>query len=256
MHCFAKNALTFFWRLSLWLLTFNKLTVCYGITIMSVQMGPECWVCENYVSFTWYCYNWANQCKEKQLLSAAIIPWKTLKSKQWHLLTSQFVSNIFFKTLTLTTPAGGRTFMIHNTKCSLCLEDSASGEVLLRTCDLDSLLQQWVWLDQGMLMCIASSRCLSAQQTEAVRTQMCQGPGVEAAELTWDCDMDQLVSRNTSMLLSADGHRPILSHISKYSKWRSLDKGDICQDQLSKSMTGWLFVKTCWSSVACYMYCR
>lgn len=125
--------------------------------------------------------------------------------------------------------------MIHNTHFSLCLEDSAAtGVVLLRRCNLDSGYQQWVWLAQGMLMCVASSRCLSAQQTEPIRTLSCQGPEVDAAGLMWDCERDRLMSRNTSMLLSGDGKRKIPTFHSKHSKWRSLDEGDFCQENLSK----------------------
>lgn len=126
--------------------------------------------------------------------------------------------------------------MIHNTKYSLCLEDSAAiGEVLLQKCNLDSEFQQWIWINHNMLMCAASSRCLSAMQREPLQTQSCEGPKVDTAGLMWDCDKDRLISRNTSMLLSIDGRRPILTHDSKHSKWRSLDEGDICQKELSKS---------------------
>ncbi|GAA6227795.1 uncharacterized protein LOC108877839 [Lates japonicus] len=129
--------------------------------------------------------------------------------------------------------SGGRAFMIHNTHCSLCLEDSAAtGEVLLKKCNLDSERQQWVWIAQGMLMGVASSMCLSAQQTKPVRTQSCQETEVDAAGLMWDCDRDRLISRNTSMLLSVDGQHLILTYNSKHSKWRSLDEGDICQEKL------------------------
>ncbi|AWP02110.1 hypothetical protein SMAX5B_015295 [Scophthalmus maximus] len=129
--------------------------------------------------------------------------------------------------------SGGSGFMIHNTHFSLCLEDSAAtGVVLLRRCNLDSGYQQWVWLAQGMLMCVASSRCLSAQQTEPIRTLSCQGPEVDAAGLMWDCERDRLMSRNTSMLLSVDGKRKIPTFHSKHSKWRSLDEGDFCQENL------------------------
>lgn len=128
--------------------------------------------------------------------------------------------------------------MIHNTQRSLCLEDSAApGRVLLKKCNLDSESQQWMWVDQGMLMCAASSRCLSAAQSEPLRTRSCRGPEVNAAGLMWDCDRDRLISRNTSMLLSIDGRHLILTHDSKRSKWRSLDEGDICQEKLSKSLT-------------------
>lgn len=127
--------------------------------------------------------------------------------------------------------------MIYNTQHSLCLEDSAAtGEVLLKECNLDSESQQWIWIDQGMLMCVASSRCLSAIPREPLKTQSCRGPKVDPAGLMWDCDKDRLISRNTSMLLSIDGRRLIFTHSSKYSKWRSLDEGDICQEKLSKSV--------------------
>lgn len=125
--------------------------------------------------------------------------------------------------------------MIHNTEWSLCLEDSAAtGEVLLKECNLDSELQQWMWIDEGQLMCVASLRCLSAQQTEAIHTQSCQGPEVDSAGLLWNCDKDKLISRNTLMYLSAESQRLILSRVSKNSKWRSLDKEDICQEKISK----------------------
>ncbi|XP_039988743.1 solute carrier family 51 subunit beta isoform X2 [Xiphias gladius] len=129
--------------------------------------------------------------------------------------------------------SGGRAFMIHNTQRMLCLEDSAAtGEVLLKKCNLDSEYQQWVWFAQGMLMCVASSRCLSAQQTDQVQTWSCQGSEVDVAGLMWDCNRDRLISRNTSMLLSLHGKHLILTYDSKYSKWRSLDEGDICQEKL------------------------
>ncbi|XP_037650800.1 solute carrier family 51 subunit beta [Sebastes umbrosus] len=128
---------------------------------------------------------------------------------------------------------GARAFMIHNTQCSLCLEESAAiGEVLLKSCNLDSQSQQWIWNDRGMLMCVVSSRCLSALQREPVRTRSCWGSEVDATGLIWDCDRGRLISRNTSMLLSVDGSRLILTHDSKESKWRSLDEGDICQEKL------------------------
>lgn len=124
--------------------------------------------------------------------------------------------------------------MIHNTHRSLCLEDSApAGTVLLKKCSVDLDSQQWVWVNQGMLMCMASSRCLSAQHRDPVHTRSCHGPEVDAAALIWDCDRDRLISRNSSMLLSVDGRRLTLSQDSKHSRWRSLDGGDICQEKLS-----------------------
>ncbi|XP_054475871.1 solute carrier family 51 subunit beta [Anoplopoma fimbria] len=129
--------------------------------------------------------------------------------------------------------AGARAFMIHNTQSSLCLEESAAtGEVLLKNCNLDSKFQQWIWIGRGMLMCVESSRCLSALQKEPVQTRSCWGSEVAAPGLLWDCDRGRLISRNTSMLLSADGWRLVLSTDSKLSKWKSLDEGDICHEKL------------------------
>nr|XP_043886689.1 solute carrier family 51 subunit beta [Solea senegalensis] len=128
--------------------------------------------------------------------------------------------------------SGGRAFMIYNTHHSLCLEDSATSPVLLKRCNPDSEFQQWVWIGQGMLMCIGSSRCLSAQQMKPVWTRSCGGPDGDAAGLMWDCDRDRLMSRNMSMLLAVDGQHLTLSLKSKHSKWKSLDEGDICQEKL------------------------
>lgn len=138
---------------------------------------------------------------------------------------------------TIPTLAGTKAFLIHNTHRSLCLEDTVpAGEVLLKKCNQGSESQQWVWVDQSMLMCVASSRCLSAQHREPVQTQSCLDLKVDTAGLMWDCDRDRLISRNTSMLLSIDGQRLTLSQDSRHSKWRSLDEGDICQEKLSKSV--------------------
>ncbi|XP_023151906.2 solute carrier family 51 subunit beta [Amphiprion ocellaris] len=129
--------------------------------------------------------------------------------------------------------SGGEAFMIHNTQHCLCLEDSVdTGEVLLRKCNLDSESQQWSWIDRGMLMCVASSRCLSAQQGELVRTQPCHALEVEVTGQMWDCDRDRLINRNTSMLLSVNGQHLILTQGSQQSKWKSLDEGNICQERL------------------------
>lgn len=124
--------------------------------------------------------------------------------------------------------------MIYNTQHRLCLEDNAaSGEVLLKECNLDLESQQWTWIDQSMLMCVASSRCLLAILKESLKTQSCRG--LDPVGLMWDCNMDRLISRNTSMLLSTRGRRLTLSKGNKYSTWRTPDQGDICQEKLSKS---------------------
>ncbi|KAM7423557.1 hypothetical protein PAMA_000081 [Pampus argenteus] len=128
---------------------------------------------------------------------------------------------------------GAKAFLIHISHGSLCLEDTEpAGEVLLKRCKLNSDSQQWVWLDQSMLMCVASSRCLSAQHGEPVQTKACLDVELNAAGFMWDCDRDRLISRNTSMLLSIDGRRLTLSRHSRRSEWRSLDGGDICQERL------------------------
>ncbi|KAM8895102.1 uncharacterized protein AB9W97_011393 [Spinachia spinachia] len=128
---------------------------------------------------------------------------------------------------------GARAFMMHNTQSSLCLAESgATGEVLLKKCIVDSESQQWIWIDQSKLMCVESSRCLSAQQSQPLGTRPCLGSEVDGTGLLWDCDKGRLISKNTSMLLSADGWRLVLTHDSKLSKWKSLDVGDICQEKL------------------------
>ncbi|XP_028257976.1 uncharacterized protein LOC114433543 isoform X2 [Parambassis ranga] len=124
---------------------------------------------------------------------------------------------------------GSLAFNIQNPGLSLCLEDSAeTSEVLLRKCNRGSESQQWVWINQSMLMCVASFRCLSAQQRDPVQTQLCHNPGVDAAGLMWDCDQDRLISRSTLLVLSTNGQHAILTYNSQFSKWRSLDKVDIC----------------------------
>ncbi|KAG7235291.1 hypothetical protein INR49_002767 [Caranx melampygus] len=126
--------------------------------------------------------------------------------------------------------SGVRAFVIQNTQSTLCLEDStATGEVLLKKCNLDSMNQQWVLTTQGKLMCVATSRCLSAQP-DPVQTLSCHIP--ESERLLWDCDRDRLISRSMTMLLSIDGQHVSPTDNSKQSKWRSLDEGDICQEKL------------------------
>lgn len=125
--------------------------------------------------------------------------------------------------------------MLYNTQHSLCLHDSkATDEVLLKKCDLKSAFQQWIWIDQGMLMCVASSKCLLATQSKTLKTQACEGLDVDPSALMWDCEKDRLISRNASMFLSVEGQHLTLSHSNKYSKWKSLDTDDICGQSLSK----------------------
>lgn len=122
--------------------------------------------------------------------------------------------------------------MLYNTQHGLCLHASkAADEVLLKTCDLKSDFQQWIWIDQGMLMCVASLKCL---QSVTLKSQACEGVDVDPSVFMWDCDKDRLISRNTSMFLSVEGRHLTLSHSNKYSKWKSLDTDDICGQSLSK----------------------
>ncbi|KAG8001044.1 hypothetical protein GBF38_004835 [Nibea albiflora] len=69
-------------------------------------------------------------------------------------------------------------------------------------------------------------------QRAPLRTEDCLEPNMNATWVMWDCDRNRLINRNTSMLLSVDGGRLILTHDNKQSKWRSLNEGDICQEKL------------------------
>lgn len=125
--------------------------------------------------------------------------------------------------------------MLYNTQDGLCLHDStATDEVLLKKCNLESGFQQWIWVNQGMLMCVASTKCLLATQSRTLRTQACEGVDVDPSVLMWDCDKDRLISRNTSMFLSVEGQHATLSRSNKYSEWKSFDTNDICWQSLSK----------------------
>lgn len=125
--------------------------------------------------------------------------------------------------------------MLYNSQHSLCLHESkTTGEVLLKVCSLESESQQWVWIDGGMLMCLASSKCLLAIGGEPLRTHSCKGVGADPSVLMWSCDGGRIISRNTSMFLSVDGQQPALSRDNKYSTWKNLDAGDICSQSLSE----------------------
>lgn len=134
---------------------------------------------------------------------------------------------------------GVSSFMIHNTLHSLCLEDfPKTGLVQLNKCNLDSVLQQWIWRDQSLLERVGTSRCLSAHHSNPIQTVPCEGveDGGHRGDggLRWGCELNRLISQNSSLELSTDGKRLTLSHRSKQTKWRSLDEGDICQERLSK----------------------
>lgn len=125
--------------------------------------------------------------------------------------------------------------MLYNTQHSLCLHGSrATDQVSLKKCDLNSDFQQWMWTDEGRLMCVASSKCLLATQSRTVQTQACEGLDVDPSALMWDCDKDRLMSRTTSMFLSTEGQQLTLSPSNRYSNWKSLDTNDFCGQSLSK----------------------
>lgn len=130
---------------------------------------------------------------------------------------------------------GAKAFTIYNTQHSLCLEEAhVTGLVVLKRCNLYSGSQQWTWSDEGTLVSVASSRCLSASHNEPVKTVSCEEQGADEAQLMWDCVRDGLFSRSTSMLLSVDGQQVTLAHGGKSSRWKSLEKGDICQEKLER----------------------
>lgn len=128
--------------------------------------------------------------------------------------------------------SGADSFMIHNTIESLCLQDSPSGNgIKLRRCNLDNDLQQWAWQEQRFLRNVGTQRCLSAFHERPVLTIECDG----GEHLEWGCENLRLLSLNRSLELSVEKSRLRLSAGGQTSSWRSLDKGDICQERLSKS---------------------
>ncbi|KAF6721050.1 Macrophage mannose receptor 1 [Oryzias melastigma] len=126
--------------------------------------------------------------------------------------------------------SGGRAFMIYSSEHSLCLQDSGTREVQLERCSLDSEAQQWLWINQSMLMSAATSRCLYTQWSDRVQMQSCHG--LDPAGLEWDCYKGRLISRKTSLLLTASGQQVILSQEGKLSMWKSLDEEDFCEERL------------------------
>lgn len=124
--------------------------------------------------------------------------------------------------------------MIYSSEHSLCLEDSGTREVQLKRCSPDSESQQWLWVNQSMLMSAATSRCLYTRWSDDVVQMLpCRGP--DPAGLEWDCHKGRLISRKTSLLLTASGQQVILSQQGKLSMWKSLDEEDFCKERLSKS---------------------
>ncbi|XP_051571485.1 solute carrier family 51 subunit beta [Myxocyprinus asiaticus] len=128
--------------------------------------------------------------------------------------------------LTLTWP-GTNSFMIHNKKESLCLEDSNEGEVQLQRCNQDSVHQQWIWTDSWFLVNAGTLRCLSAAHSDPVQTITC----TSGDQFIWQCKAQQLISLSNSLVLSAEGGKLSLNR-GEHNKWKSLDVDDICQDKL------------------------
>ncbi|KAL2077045.1 hypothetical protein ACEWY4_026549 [Coilia grayii] len=132
---------------------------------------------------------------------------------------------------------GTSGFMIHNAIESLCLQDSsASSAVKLRRCNLDDDLQQWEWQEQHFLRNVGTQRCLSAFHEHPVVTVTCDGGG----HLQWGCENHRLLSLNNSLELSTKKGRLRLTPAlgDPGSKWKSLDKGDVCQERL-RSRRAW-----------------
>ncbi|XP_016403881.1 uncharacterized protein LOC107737002 isoform X2 [Sinocyclocheilus rhinocerous] len=118
-------------------------------------------------------------------------------------------------------------FTIHSMKEGLCLEDSSEGVVELRTCSLDSVLQQWKWTDHCFLVNTGTLRCLSAIHTDPVQTIACDS----GEHIKWQCKAQQLISLQNSLALSTERGKLRLN-TGEHDTWKSLDAGDICQNKL------------------------
>ncbi|XP_059383098.1 uncharacterized protein LOC132117804 [Carassius carassius] len=118
-------------------------------------------------------------------------------------------------------------FTIHSMKAGLCLEDSSEGVVKLRSCSLDSVLQQWKWTDHWFLVNTGTLRCLSAIHTDPVQTIACDS----GEHVKWHCKAQQLISLQNSLVLSNEGGKLRLN-AGQHDTWKSLDAGDICQNKL------------------------
>ncbi|XP_016307743.1 uncharacterized protein LOC107662290 isoform X1 [Sinocyclocheilus anshuiensis] len=128
--------------------------------------------------------------------------------------------------LSLTWP-GTIGFTIHSMKEGLCLEDSYEGAVELKTCSLDSVLQQWKWTDHWFLVNTGTLRCLSAVYTDPVQTIACDS----SEHIKWQCKAQQLISLQNSLALSTEKGKLRLN-TGEHDTWKSLDAGDVCQNKL------------------------
>ncbi|CAM4518208.1 unnamed protein product [Leuciscus chuanchicus] len=129
--------------------------------------------------------------------------------------------------LFLTWP-GTFSFTIHNIKEDLCLEDSAEGGVELKTCSLDSVLQQWMWSDDWFLINTGTLRCLSSIHSDPVQTISCSDSG---QHIKWQCKAQQLISLKNALALSSERGNLKLNS-GEHNIWKSLDAADICQNKL------------------------
>ncbi len=120
-------------------------------------------------------------------------------------------------------------FTIRSMKGGLCLEDSSGGVVELRTCSLDSVLQQWKWTDHWFLVNTGTLRCLSAVHTDPVQTIACDS----GEHIKWQCKAQQLTGLQNSLALSTERAKLRLSS-GEHDTWKSLDEGDICQNKRSE----------------------
>ncbi|KAG1959528.1 solute carrier family 51 subunit beta [Pimephales promelas] len=127
--------------------------------------------------------------------------------------------------LLLTWP-GTFSFTIHNIKEDLCLEDSAEG-VELKRCNVDSVLQQWMWADHWFLMNTGTLRCLSSIHSDPVQTISCDS----GQHIKWQCKAQQLISLKNALALSSERGNLKLNR-GEHNIWKSLDAADICQNKL------------------------
>ncbi|XP_051755448.1 solute carrier family 51 subunit beta [Ctenopharyngodon idella] len=128
--------------------------------------------------------------------------------------------------LSLTWP-GTIGFTIHNIKEDLCLEDSTEGGVELKTCSVDSVLQQWMWTDHWFLVNTGTLRCLSAIHSDPVQTITCDS----GEHIKWQCKAQQLISLKNALVLSSERGKLRLNR-GEHNIWTSLDATDICQNKL------------------------
>ncbi|XP_048039666.1 solute carrier family 51 subunit beta [Megalobrama amblycephala] len=127
--------------------------------------------------------------------------------------------------LSLTWP-GTFGFTIHNIKEDLCLEDSTEGGVELKTCSLDSVLQQWMWTDHWFLVNTGTQRCLSAIHSNRVQTTTCDS----GEHIKWQCKAQQIISMKNALALSSERGKLRLNR-GEHNIWKSLDAADICQNK-------------------------